>query len=150
MTDRYEGMANSTPRSRWIPRPGTGEAAPSSEGRWELDLWSGSAWFNDWFYRRLQWSVEVERHKLADLQPHLTPDAWQTLLLGIRAHLELGTPLDAQIPVQLTPAHTEWWRIQGSVERNTGGQPVHLSGSAREVTMAPRESPPQDPSSPSG
>jgi PAS domain-containing protein len=126
-----------------VPATGAGEPVPSDEGVWELDLWNGSAWFNDWFYRRLQWPVQVERHKLADLQPHLTPEAWKTLLLGIRAHLELGTPLDTQIPVQ-TADRTEWWRIQGSVERNTGGQPVHLSGSARDVTTT-RAEPPSDP-----
>jgi hypothetical protein len=111
-------------------------------------LWSGSAWFSDWFYRRLQWPVQVEHHKLADLQPHLSPDAWETLLLGIRAHLEIGTPLDAQIPVQVTVARTEWWRIQGAVERNTAGQPVHLSGTARNVTTDRLEPQPKDPSIP--
>lgn len=126
-----------------------GEPAPSDEGLWELDLWSGAASFNDWFYRRLHWPVHVERHKLADLQPFLTAEAWETLLLAIRAHLELGTPLDAQIPVQVTIARTEFWRIQGSVERNTGGQPVHLSGSVRDVTTARPEPPPKDPSIPS-
>lgn len=139
-------MADPTPRTRLVPAPRAGEPPPSDEGRWELDLWNGSAWFNDWFYRRLQWPAEVERHKLADLEPHLTPEAWQTLLLAIRAHLELATPLDAQIPVQVTEARTERWRFQGCVERNTGGQPVHLSGTARVAPMTPREPPPQDPS----
>src|ERR1700681_2009690 len=122
-------MANSIPHYPMDPATGPGEPAPGDEGLWELDLWSGSASFSDWFYGRLQWPVKVERHMLADLQPYLTPEAWETLLLGIRAHLELGTPLDLQIPVQVTVARTEWWRIQGSVERNTGGQPVQLSGS---------------------
>ena len=139
-------MADSTPRTRLVPTTGAGKPAPSDEGLWELDLWNGFASFNDWFYRRLHWPAEVERHKLADLEPHLTPEGWQTLLLGIRAHFELGTPLDAQILVQITQSRTERWRFQGSVERNTGGQPVHLSGSARETPMTPRESQPQDPS----
>jgi hypothetical protein len=141
-------MANSIPRSRLVPPTGAGEGAPGDEGVWELDLWSGAAWFNEWFYQRLQWPVQVEHHKLADLQPHLTPDAWQTLLLAIRAHLELGAPLDLQIPVQPTPDCTEWWRIQGSLERNAGGQPVHLSGIARVITSQP-ELQPQDPRVPS-
>jgi len=145
-------MTNLIARSRLVPSTGAGEEAPTDGGVWELDLWSGAAWFNEWFYQRLQWPVQVERHKLADLQPHLTPDAWQTLLLAIRAHLELGTPLDTQIPVQLTPDRTEWWRIQGSLERNVGGQPVHLSGSARVTTSQPESPPepqPQDPQTPS-
>jgi hypothetical protein len=50
--------------------------------------------------------------------------------------------------VQPTPDRTEWWRIQGSLERNVGGQPVHLSGSAR-VTTAQAEPQPQDPQGPS-
>jgi hypothetical protein len=141
-------MANLIPRSRLVPPPGADDDAPSNEGVWELDLWSGAAWFNHWFYQRLQWPVQVEHHKLADLQPYLTPDAWQTLLLAIRAHLELGAPLDMQIPVQPTPDRTEWWRIQGSLERNAGGQPVHLSGSAQ-VTTAQPEPQPQDPQTPS-
>jgi hypothetical protein len=140
-------MANLIPRSRLVSPTGAGDGAPCDEGVWELDLWSGAAWFNEWFYQRLQWPVQVEHHKLADLQPHLTPDAWQTLLLAIRAHLELGAPLDVQIPVQPAPDRTEWWRIQGSVERNAGGQPVHLSGSAR-VTTAQPEPQPQDPQPP--
>ena len=72
------------------------------------------------------------------LRPNLAAGAWEVLLLQIRRHLELQTPLDAEIQVQLNDGHIEWWRMQGSAERNPGGQPVRLAGSVRDISAERR------------
>ena len=105
---------------------------------------NGTAWFSEWFYRRLQWPVQVNRKRLGDLRPNLPAGAWETLLLGIRAHLERQVPLDATIPVQLPGGEIEWWRMRGAAEHNAFGKPVCLKGSVRHVSA---EQPP-DPAVP--
>ena len=96
-------------------------------GRWELDLWNGSAWFSGWFRQRLQWPAEGSRKKLDALRPHLAPGAWEKLLLGIRAHLEEQAALDVVIEV-LVNGQTERWRVQGSAERSPAGRPMCVAG----------------------
>jgi PAS domain-containing protein len=138
-------MSDSMPPPHKTPAPGAGELPPS--GLWGLDLWNGSAWFSDWFYQRLQWPTEVRRIRLEDLRPNLAAGAWELLLLQIRSHLELQTPLDAEIQVQVKGGQIEWWRMQGSAERNPGGQPVRLDGSVSDISVerhgaAPDSEPP--------
>src|SRR5271168_3305583 len=106
-------MSDSAPPSHQTPAPGASELPPSG-GLWGLDLWNGSAWFSDWFYQRLQWPTDVRRIRLEDLRPNLAAGAWELLLLQIRSHLELQTPLDAEIQVQLNGGQIECWRMQGS------------------------------------
>src|SRR5882762_3124736 len=96
-------------------------------GVWKLSLRNGSAWFSSWVHRRLQWPA-VERTRLDGLKPHLPADAWEAFLLAIRNHVERQVPLDLDVRVQLNRGRFEWWRIQGSVERNAAGQPMHLAG----------------------
>ena len=131
-------MSDSAPRPPKTPAPGAGELPASGEGAWGLDLWSGAAWFSDWFYLRLQWPMKIKRHRLNDLKPYLPAGAWEALLLGIRDHLERQMPLELQLRVQLNDGHSEWWHIQGSTERNGGGQPVSLTGSMRDVSAERR------------
>ena len=130
-------MSDSAPPPLKTPPPGAGELPPSG-GLWGLDLWNGSAWFSHWFYQRLQWPTATRRIRLDDLRPNLLGGGWEVLLLQIRSHLELQTPLDAEIQVQLNDGQTEWWRMQGSAERNPGGQPVRLSGSVRDISAERR------------
>ena len=56
------------------------------------------------------------------------------MLLAIRNHLERQVPLDLKVRVQVEGSRLEWWRVQGSVERNAAGQPMHLAGTMREVS----------------
>jgi hypothetical protein len=126
-------MSNPEHPPRQTPATGAGDSS-SADGLWGLQLWNGSAWFSDWFYHRLQWPPGVKRKRLEDLRPHLSAESWQTLLLAIRNHLERAEPLDAELEVQLPNGRTEWWRVQGAVERSVGGQPVHLAGRMRDIT----------------
>jgi hypothetical protein len=116
------------------PIPESHEPWTSGDGRWGLNLWDGTAWFSEWFYERLCWPIQIKRQRLDDLRPHLSAEAWQALLLGIRGHLELQVPLEVQLRVQLTDGQFQWWRVGGFAERNVGGQPVNLLGSARDVS----------------
>jgi len=119
-------MSTTAPEPRKSPASGAGGVG-SEDGLWGLVLWSGSAWFSDWFYRRLQWSVSVKHKRLDVLQPHLTDGSWETLLLAIRAHLEKGLPLQAELEVRLPGGGSENWQVSGVVEHNIGGQPVYLA-----------------------
>jgi hypothetical protein len=130
-------MSDSAPPPHQTPAPGAGELPPDG-GHWGLDLWDGSAWFSDWFYQRLQWPTAIKRIKLDDLRPNLVAGAWELLLRQIRSHLEMQTPLDAEIQVQVKEGRIERWRMQGSAERNPGGQPVRLAGSVSEVSAERR------------
>jgi hypothetical protein len=132
-------MSDAAPPPDDTPAPGAGELPPAT-GLWGLDLWDGSAWFSDWFYQRLQWPTEARRIRLDNLRPNLAAGAWEALLLQIRNHLELQTPLDAEILVHVKGGQIERWRMQGSAERNPGGQPVRLAGSVRDITAGRRRS----------
>jgi hypothetical protein len=118
------------------PGSDRGSDVPPSdtEGSWGLDLWSGTAWFSDWFYERLKWPRNIKRQRLDDLRSHVSAEDWHALLLGIRGHLELQTPFDVQLKVQIAEGQSQCWRIHGSAERNVGGQPVNVTGSAQDVT----------------
>jgi PAS domain-containing protein len=117
--------------------PGLRALAAAGEGFFELDLLDGSAWFSDWFYRKLGWPSEDRRTTLATLEPAVEPAAWATLMTNLRDHLERAAPLDLEIEVRSPPA-SERWRIQGSALRNAAGRPVAVAGSMRDVTKEPR------------
>ena len=85
--------------------------------------------------------------RLEDLRSNLPQGAWEALLAAIRSHLEQGTPLDAELRVQLNDGRIEWWRVTGAVQRNVGGQPVYVSGRMQDVTAETRRGTPSaDPS----
>jgi PAS domain-containing protein len=127
-------MSDSAPPHRKTPAQGPPEPTSGAEGLWGLDLWNGSAWFSDWVYVRLQWPPHVKRKRLDDLRPNLAAEGWDALLLQIRAHLEAKAPLALEIRVQLPSGQFEWWRVLASAEHNTGGQPVYLAGSLRDIS----------------
>jgi PAS domain-containing protein len=127
-------MSASKPRTRKTPNPGLRALAACGDGFWEFDLLDSSAWFSDWFYRKLHWSADAKRTTLLDLQPLLQPDAWDEMMRSFRAHFEQNLPLDLKLRVQVSPDQTELWHMRGSAQRNPAGQPVHLAGSMREVS----------------
>jgi len=135
-------MTDSPPsRSRKARSPGAAKPPAGGHGVWKLTLWDGSVRFNSWFYRRLRWPAAVKRTRLDDLKPYLPAGAWEELLLAIRNHLERQVPLDLEVRVQVEGSRLEWWRVQGSVERNAAGQPIYLGGTMREVSTAHRDPP---------
>lgn len=121
-------------------KPGLRALDACGDGFWELDLIAGSAWFNDWFYRKLDWPQNVKRSTLGDLQPALRPGGWERLIATFRDHLEKGLPLDLEIEVGLPGAQLERWRMRGSALRNGAGQPIYLAGNMREVSAEPARS----------
>ena len=127
-------MSESHLRSRKAHLPGMRALNAGGDGFWELDLVEGSAWFNDWVYRKLQWASDGQRTTLYRLQPRLRPDTWETLLRGIREHLEQRTALIAELCVQLGEDRCEWWQLRGAAQRNDAGQPVYLAGSVRDIS----------------
>jgi hypothetical protein len=129
-------MSESNPPTSQIPAPEAGDL-PVDKGIWGLDLWSGSAWFSDWFIQRLQWTGH-ERKRLDDLRPHLPDGAWESLLAAIRNHLERQVPLDLKVCAKVAGGRIEWWHVQGVAEHNAGGQPVYLSGNVRDASAEPR------------
>jgi len=107
------------------------------DGFWEFDLLGGSAWFSEWFYRKLNWTSEAKR-TLLDLRRVLPPGQWDKLMAQFRRHLEQGAPLDVELNVDLAGLPSQCWHIRGSAQRNEAGQPVYLAGSAREVSAGER------------
>jgi hypothetical protein len=112
-------------------KPGMRALDACGDGFWECDLIAGSAWFSDWFYRKLAWPRDAKRSVLSDLQPTLRPGAWERLMGAFREHLEKGAPLDVEIEVEVPGARVERWRMQGAASRNGAGQPIYLAGSMR-------------------
>jgi hypothetical protein len=127
-------MPESRPRTRKAVKPGWLALNACGDGFWEFDLLSGSAWFSDWFYRKLGWS-EAKRSML-DLQPLLRPAGWDELMRQLRAQLEQGQPLDVELRVQVAD-RLECWQLRGAAQRNAAGQPIGLAGSVREVSAHP-------------
>jgi hypothetical protein len=133
-------LKTESPRTRTSPgarpkaiKPGLRALEACGDGFWECDLVAGSAWFNDWFYRKLDWPRDAKSSTLGDLQPALRPGAWDRLMGMFRDHLEKGFPLDLEIEVDVRGARLERWRMRGSAQRNDAGQPVYLAGSMREM-----------------
>jgi hypothetical protein len=118
-------------------KPGLRALEACGDGFWEFDLVAGSAWFNEWFYRKLDWPRDAKRSTLGDLQPSLPADAWNRLMGMFRDHLEKGVPLDLEFDVAVQGERHERWRMRGTAERNDAGQPVHLAGSMREMRDEP-------------
>jgi hypothetical protein len=113
-------------------KPGMRALDACGDGFWECDLIAGSAWFSDWFYRKLAWPHDAKRAALCDLQPALRPGGWDRLMGTFRDHLEKGFALDLEIEVEVPGAGVERWRMRGAALRNGAGQPVYLAGSMRE------------------
>jgi len=128
-------MCDSRPYSRKSP-PGARAMHASGDGFWELDLVDGSAWFSDWFCRRLEWTEPAKRAAFSDLKPLMRPEAWDALLHKLRLHLEERTPLDTEFQVQLAQGRTEWWHMRGSAQRSNTGHPTHFAGCVRDVTAS--------------
>jgi hypothetical protein len=117
-------------------KPGMRALDACGDGFWECDLIAGSAWFSEWFYRKLAWPHDTKRAALCDLQPSLRPGVWERLMGTFRDHLEKGFALDLEIEVEVPDARVERWRMRGAALRNGAGQPIYLAGSMREVPAA--------------
>jgi hypothetical protein len=138
-------LKSEPPRTQAFPHAGTKAMKPGmraldacGDGFWECDLIGGSAWFSEWFYRKLGWPHDAKRSALCDLQPALRPGVWERLMGRFRDHLEKGFPLDLEIEVEVEVpgARVEHWHMRGAALRNSAGQPVYLAGSMREVSAA--------------
>jgi PAS domain-containing protein len=114
----------------------------SGDGYWELNLLDGSAWFSDWFAVQLGWSGESRQNSWSALREYLSTSSWARLLRSMRTHLEERTPLDLEVTVPALAhtraadpqATTRCWRIRGSAQRNSLGQPQYFSGVVQDVT----------------
>ena len=130
------------PRSRPRKAPQAGWLALNAcgDGFWEFDLLNGSAWFSDWFYRKLGWSEA--RRSMLDLQPLMRPADWEELMRKLRGQLEQAQPLDLELRVRVADG-LECWQLRGAAQRNAAGQPIGIAGSVREVgaERAPGERP---------
>lgn len=126
----------SQPRRRGLAKQGLRALKACGDGFWELDLQEGSAWFSEWFYRKLGWTPGSRRTTLAELEPHFERAVWMSLMGAFRAHLEQGRPLDVSVEVCVPPGGRERWRIRGSAHRNDAGQPVSLAGSMSDADAA--------------
>jgi PAS domain-containing protein len=133
-------MPESRPRPRKAPQPGWLALNACGDGFWEFDLLSGSAWFSDWFYRKLGWSEA--RRSMLDLQPLMRPVDWEELMRKLRGQLEQAQPLDLELRVRVADS-LECWQLRGTAQRNAAGQPIGLAGSARQVSenCAPEQRP---------
>lgn len=117
-------------------KPGFRALEACGDGFWELDLLDGSAWFSDWFNRRLAWPADERRRALADLQPQIERGGWDALMSALRDHLEKALPLDLEFEVRVAGERTERWQLRGSALRNSAGRPVSIAGNVREVSSA--------------
>jgi hypothetical protein len=115
-------------------QPGTRALTACGDGFWEFDLIEGSGWFSDWFYRRITCPIDLTRGSLLNFQPLMQPATWQDLMANLRDHLEKGLPLDVKVRVEVGGDQVQWWQIRGAAMRNDVGHPVHLAGSARDVS----------------
>jgi PAS domain-containing protein len=115
-------------------QPGARALTACGDGFWEFDLIEGSAWFSDWFYRRITCPIDLTRGSLLNFQPLMHPATWQDLMANLRDHLEQGRPLDVKVRVEVGGDQIQWWQIRGAAVRNDVGHPVHLAGSARDVS----------------
>jgi PAS domain-containing protein len=120
---------------RKTPTPGMRALDSCGDGFWEFDLVGGSAWFSEWFFRKLAWHDRTRHTTLNDLQTVMSPAAWDALMRKFRDHLEEGLPLDLEIDVQLPDDARERWRIRGAAHRNELGQPIYLAGSMCDVSQ---------------
>lgn len=127
-------MTESRVRARKSSEPGLRALSCCGDGFWELDLIDGTAWFSDWFYRKLGWPLEVRRTALQELKAVLGVDGWDTFMRGFRAHLEQAIPFDVRLPVPVAGGHREWWQFRGSAVRTDAGLPLHVGGSARQLS----------------
>ena len=118
-------------------KPGLRAVEACGDGLWECDLVAGSAWFSDWFYRKLDWPQDARHTTLGALQPALRPGAWDRLMGVLRDHLEKGSALDLEIEVTVQGDRLERWRMRGAAQRNAAGQPVYLAGSMHEMPDEP-------------
>jgi hypothetical protein len=137
-------MCDSRPYNRKSMPPGVRAMQASGDGFWEVDLSDGSAWFSDWFFKRLGWTASARRTAFNDLRPCMAPQSWDSLLRAMRCHLEECTPLDARFQVQLAEGRIEKWQLRGHAQRNDRGHPTHFAGSVRDVSASPADG--EDPS----
>jgi hypothetical protein len=131
-------MPESRSRPRKATQPGWLALNACGDGFWEFDLLSGSAWFSDWFYRKLSWSEA--RRSMLDLQPLMRPVDWEELMRKLRGQLEQAQPLDLELRVRVADS-LECWQLRGAAQRNAAGQPIGLAGSVREVHRVPDRRP---------
>lgn len=129
-------MSEPSPRSKRSDKPGLRALACCGDGFWECDLSDGSAWFSDWFYRKLGWAAEVRRGALHELRTALDPADWELFMRRFRAHLEQGHPFEVCLAVITAAGQRERWQFRGSAGRSDAGLPLYMAGNARELTRS--------------
>lgn len=113
----------------------------AQEGLWEV-RWTSTDWFNPGtpvyysprFKALLGYSDQEFPNVLGSWVARVHPDDWDHLLTTFRRHLENRTPFDLEFRMVTKADDCRWFAVRGQAIWNELGQPIHMSGSLREIT----------------
>lgn len=106
----------------------------TTDGIWEWDLVTNRMEYNNSFRMMLGWE-EDQSATIQDFIRHIHPDDREQVLAALYDHWETKNMFQAEF--RLLPADGDqlWVFISGSCIRSTGGPPVRIIGSVRDITL---------------
>lgn len=106
----------------------------TTDGIWEWDLVTNQMAYNDSFRTMLGWE-EGRTATIQDFVRHIHPEDREQVLVALYDHWEAKDRFQAEF--RLIPAEGEmlWVFFSGSCIRCSGGPPVRIIGSVRDITL---------------
>ncbi len=113
----------------------------SQEGLWDAK-WTTADWFNPsnpvYFSPRFKALLGYEDGEFANQMgcwmSHVHSEDRTELLTTLRHHLEVRAPFDVEFRMVTKTGETRWFVARGKAIWNEAGQPIHMSGSLRDIT----------------
>ncbi|MFO0774752.1 MAG: ATP-binding protein [Nitrospiraceae bacterium] len=113
----------------------------AQEGLWDAAL-TGTDWFHPdhpvyyspRFKSLLGFTDEQFPNVMRAWAACAEPDEWERLVTTFTQHLQNRTPFDVELRLRTNHDEVRWYSARGHATWNDDGQPMHMSGSLRDIT----------------
>lgn len=107
-------------------------AQSSQEGHWEADFVTGKHWCSDVYRQLLGYGPDHDFSTMESYQAICHPDELEGQYHMVMA-LKDGEAYERTIRLKHVDGTWRWMQVRGSLQRDTNGQPVRLTGNIRSV-----------------
>jgi PAS domain S-box-containing protein len=105
----------------------------SSEGHWDYDFGTETAWCSATFEELLGFPAQERRVSAQLFRSRAHPEDQTKIDVAFERHISEGAPCDLQVRMQRASGEWRWYRMRGAVERDDLDRVVSFAGSLIDV-----------------
>jgi PAS domain S-box-containing protein len=104
------------------------------EGHWEVDLRTGKHWTSRTYLALLGYPADSDVYDTVEKAHKLIhPEDREMAHVIMQRHFASGTPFEVEVRMQLAEGGYRWFKMRGSAELDSQGNPFRISGSVSDI-----------------